>query len=329
MRAVVYSRFGPPDVLRLTEVPTPTPKHDEVLIRIHATTVTSAESGMRQGRPLWGRAIIGFTRPRRSMRTLGIELAGEVAAVGRDVIRFRAGDQVYGFAGFNPGANADYLCLPAKASLATKPANITFAQAAAAVDGSTTSLYFLRDKARVLPGQRVLIIGASGSIGTYAVQLAKYLGAHVTGVCSTRNVALVTELGADAVVDYTREDFTRSGQRYDVVFDTVGKSSFRACRAILAPHGCYVPTTGPLSMYLQAVWTSLRPGPKVKTGMSVQKNEALVFLRNLIESDQLRIIIDRVYPLEDIVEAHRYVDQGRKRGNVVVTLVPDQAGNPA
>jgi NADPH2:quinone reductase len=324
MRAVVYSRFGPPDVLRLTEAPIPTPKHDEVLIRIHATTVTSAETAMRQGRPLWGRVIIGFTRPRRSMRTLGIELSGEVAAVGRDVTRFRAGDQVYGFAGFSIGANADYLCLPAKASLAIKPANTTFAQAAAAVDGATTSLYFLRDKAHVQPGQRVLVIGASGSIGTYAVQLAKHFGAHVTGVCSTRNIALVTELGADAVVDYTREDFTQGAQRYDIVFDTVGKSSFRACRKVLAPGGCYVPTTGPVSIYLSALWTALRPGPKVKVGMSVEKNEALVFLRDLIESDKLRIIIDRVYPLDEIVEAHRYVDQGRKRGNVVVSLVPEE-----
>ncbi len=323
MRAVVYSRFGPPDVLRLTDVPTPTPKHDEVLIRIHATTVTSAESGMRQGRPLWGRAIIGFTRPRRSMRTLGIELAGEVTAAGREVTRFKPGDQVYGFAGFNPGANADYLCLPAKASLAIKPANTTYVQAAAAVDGSTTSLYFLRDKARVQPGQRVLIVGASGSIGTYAVQLAKHLGAHVTGVCSTRNVGLVTELGADAVIDYTQEDFAKGGHKYDVVFDTVGKSSWRACKRILTRTGCYVPTTGLVNMSLRALWTSLRPGPKVKTGMSVQKNDALVFLRELIEAGKLRIIVDRVYPLEEIVEAHRYVDSGRKRGNVVVTLVPE------
>ncbi len=323
MRAVVYSRFGPPDVLRLTDVPTPAPKHDEVLIRIHATTVTSAESGMRQGRPLWGRAIIGFRRPRRSMRTLGIELAGEVTAAGREVTRFKPGDQVYGFAGFNPGANADYLCLPAKASLAIKPANTTYVQAAAAVDGSTTSLYFLRDKARVQPGQRVLIVGASGSIGTYAVQLAKHLGAHVTGVCSTRNVGLVTELGADAVIDYTQEDFAKGAHKYDVVFDTVGKSSWRACKRILTRTGCYVPTTGLVNMSLRALWTSLRPGPKVKTGMSVQKNDALVFLRELIEAGKLRIIVDRVYPLEEIVEAHRYVDSGRKRGNVVVTLVPE------
>lgn len=297
----------------------PTPKPDEVLIRIQATTVTSAETGMRQGRPLWGRVILGVTRPRRAMRTLGIELAGTVAAAGRDVTRFRPGDEVFGFAGFRIGANADYMCLPARASLAIKPANITHAQAAAVVDGASTALYFLRDKANVRAGQRVLVIGASGSIGTYAVQLARHFGAHVTGVCSTGNVELVTSLGADEVIDYTREDFTGRAARYDVVFDTVGKSSYSRCRPLLSRTGFYLPTTG-LANNLLAAWTAVRGGPKVKVGMSVKKNDALAFLRDLIESDKLRIVIDRTYPLEAIVDAHRYVDQGRKRGNVVVTL---------
>jgi NADPH2:quinone reductase len=322
MRAVVYTRFGAPEVLRLVEVPEPVPRRDEVMIRVHATTVTSAEVGMRKGQPAWGRVIIGFTRPRRRMRTLGIELAGEVIAVGRDVTRFRAGDEVFGFAGFRPGANADYMCLPQGASLAIKPVNITFAQAASAVDGASTALYFLRDKAHVQAGQRVLIIGASGSIGTYAVQLAKHFGAHVTGVCSTANVDLVGSLGADAVIDYTHQDFTRGDERYDIIFDTVGKSSYRRCRPVLRDTGYYLPTTGLAVNNLLTAWTALRRGPRVKAGMSVQKHEALVVIRDLVEAEQLRIVVDRTFPLEEIVEAHRYVDTGRKRGNVVVTLVP-------
>ena len=319
---MVYTRFGGPEVLHVVEAPVPSPKHDEVLIRVHATTVTSAETGMRQGRPLWGRVIIGFTRPRRRMRTLGIELAGTVTAVGRDVTRFRVGDEVFGFAGFNPGANADYMRLPQRASLAIKPANTTHAQAAAGVDGASTALYFLRDKADIRAGQRVLVIGASGSIGTAAVQLGKHFGAHVTGVCSTGNVDLVRSLGADVVIDYTREDFTRGTDRYDIIFDTVTKSSYARCRPVLRETGCYLPTTG-LANNLLAAWTAARPGPRVKVGMSVQKNEALVFLRGLIEAEQLRTVIDRTYALEEIVDAHRYVDTGRKRGNVVVTLLPE------
>ncbi|WP_230416017.1 NAD(P)-dependent alcohol dehydrogenase [Micromonospora tarapacensis] len=323
VRAVVYTKFGPPEVLRLVERPTPEPKPNEVLIRVHATTVTSAESGMRQGRPLWGRVIIGLTGPRRAMRTLGIELSGEIAAIGEKVTRFRLGDKVFGFAGFQPGANADYMCLRQTASLAIKPANTTFAQAAAAVDGSSTALFFLRDKANIKPGQRVLVIGASGSIGTYAVQLAKHFGAHVTGVCSTRNLDLVRELGADDVVDYTTEDFTKRGERYDIVFDTVGKSSYRRCRRVLRDDGVYLPTTGLVTNNLLTAWTAMRRGPKVKAGMSVEKSEALVLLRDLIEADSLRIVVDKTYPLERVTDAHRYVDQGRKRGNVVVTLIDD------
>jgi len=319
MRAAVFTRFGPPDVLGVREVDRPSPKDHEVLIRVRATTVTSAESGMRQGRPLWGRAIIGFIAPRKRIRTLGIELAGEVAAVGKDVTRFRPGDRVFGFTGFGAGANAEYTCMRERGSLALMPDNTTFEQAAAAVDGSSTALYFLRDKAGIQSGQRVLVIGASGSIGTYAVQLAKHFGAHVTGVCSTRNVDLVQSLGADEVVDYTATDFTQGDERYDIVFDTVGKSSFRRCRRVLTRTGLYLPTTG-LANMVWAATSAVSGGPKVKTGMSVEKKEALAFLRDLIGAGQLRVVIDRTYPLEEIAEAHRYVDQGRKRGNVVVTI---------
>jgi len=319
MKAVVYERFGAPEVLQLREVEKPIPKPGEVLIKIHATTVTSAEAAMRRGEPLWGRVIIGFFRPRKRMRTLGTELAGEIEAVGAGVTRFVPGDRVYGFAGFRIGANAQYLCLPAEASLALKPKNKTFEESAAAVDGPTTALYFLRDKAGLRRGQKVLIIGASGSIGTYAVQLARSYGAEVTGVCSTANVDLVKSLGANHVIDYTRSDFTKNQNAYDVVFDTVGKSSFGRCKASLVRGGYYIPTTGLVNV-LWALWTWLRGGKRVLAGMSVEKNAALAHVRDLLEADALHVVIDRRYSLEQIVEAHQYVDKGRKRGNVVVTV---------
>jgi NADPH2:quinone reductase len=321
MRAVVYDRFGPPDVLRLEEVDKPVPGDDEVLVRIHASTVTSAEIMMRTGRPLWGRVVLGFRRPRRKMRRLGLELAGEIESVGSQVRRFRAGDEVFGFAGFNIGACADYKCLPEKASLALKPANTTYDEAAAAVDGATTALFFLRDKGKIRRGEKVLVNGASGSIGTYAVQLAKHFGAEVTGVCSGRNAQLVRSLGADHVVDYTQQSFTENGERYDIIFDAVGRSSFAACRGSLTGTGRYLATTG-LVNYPLAVWTRLRGGPRVVSGMSVDKNGALVVLRDLIEAGRLRIIIDRRYPLDQIADAHRYVETGHKSGNVVIAVHP-------
>ena len=319
MKAVVYTRFGPPEVLAVEEVAKPTPRADEVLVRVHATTVTSAEAAMRRGEPLWGRVILGFFRPRKRMRTLGTELAGVIESVGESVTRFRPGDEVFGFAGFSIGANAEYMRLRERGSLALKPRNRTFEEAAAAVDGASTALYFLRDKAAIRRDQRVLVVGASGSIGTYAVQLARYFGAHVTAVCSMGNADLVRSLGAHEVVDYTREDFTRNGKTYDIIFDTVGKSSFRRCQGSLTPSGCYLPTTG-LFNYVLSAWTRLWGGKRVRTGMSVDKRDALEFLRPLIEADALRVVIDRRYEIDDIVEAHRYVDSGRKRGNVVVTV---------
>jgi NADPH:quinone reductase-like Zn-dependent oxidoreductase len=319
MRAVVYDRFGSADVLRVEEVEKPVPGDDEVLIRVHASTVTSAECQMRTGRPLWGRVLLGFRRPRRRMRRMGLELAGEVESVGGNVRRFRPGDEVFGFAGFNIGTCADYKCLPEKASLALKPVGTTYAEAAAVVDGATTALFFLRDKAKIQSGEKVLIIGASGSIGTYAVQLAKHFGAEVTGVCSGRNAELVRSLGADKVIDYTRENFTENGERYDIVFDTVGRSSFSASRGSLTGKGRYIATTG-LHNYFLAAWTALRGGPRVVSGMSVEKNAALGFLRDLLDAGRLRIVIDRRYPLEQIADAHRYVETGHKSGNVVIAV---------
>jgi NADPH:quinone reductase-like Zn-dependent oxidoreductase len=271
---------------------------------------------------MWGRVVIGLRRPRKRVRVLGLEFAGEVTAVGPAARQFRAGDRVFGFTGFDVGANAEYKCLSERASVATVPANVTYAQAAASVDGFTTAWYFLRELAHVRPGQRVLVIGGSGSIGTYAVQLAKQAGAVVHAVCSGRNAKLVESLGADRVFDYTVEDFTTSGQRYDAVFDTVGRSSFARCRRVLAPRGCYLPTTGLVNNVL-ALRTAVTGGPRVRTGMSVRKHAALAELREQIGQDRLRIVIDRSYPLAEIVEAHRYVDSGHKVGNVVITVVDD------
>jgi NADPH2:quinone reductase len=319
MRAVVFAEYGAPEVLKLDEVDQPTPGNGEVLVKVHATTVTTAECMMRRGQPRWGRIIIGLRRPRKKIRTLGLELAGEIEAVGRGVQRFRKGDQVFGFTSFSVGSYAEYKCMPETGSLALKPVNTTYLEAAAAVDGASTALYFLRDKAKIRTGQKVLIIGASGSIGTYAVQLAKHFGAEVTGVCSGRNVELVTSLGADQVIDYTTTDFTDSGGTYDVIFDTVGRSSFSKCKGSLTQNGCYISTTGLQNAFL-ALWTSITGGKQVKSGMSVDKREALPYIRDLVEANEIKIVIDRHYPMEQIVEAHRYVETGHKRGNVAIAV---------
>ncbi|MCG8350860.1 MAG: NAD(P)-dependent alcohol dehydrogenase [Chloroflexales bacterium] len=317
MKAIVYTHYGPPDVLELKEIAKPVPKDNEVLIRVYATTVTAADGMVRRGEPLWGRIIIGLRKPRKKL--LGLELAGEIESVGKDVKRFRKGDQVFGFTGFGVGAYAQYTCMPEKGSLVTKPANMTYEEAAAAVDGASTALFFLRDKAHIQSGQQVLINGASGSIGTFAVQLAKYFGAEVTGVCSATNVAMVKSLGADQVIDYTQEDFTQRVETYDIIFDTVGKTSFSRCKGSLKQNGCYLPTIG-LINYLLMLWTSIMGGKKVISGMSIEKTEALIFLKGLIEVGKIKPVIDRHYPLEQIAEAHRYVDTGHKKGNVVITL---------
>ena len=324
MKTVVFKQYGPPNVLQIQERMKPVPKDREVLIKVYATTVTATDCLMRQGEPRWGRVILGLRKPRPKREILGLELAGEVEAVGSHVTRFQVGDQVVGFTGFGSGAYAEYNCMSEAASLAHKPCNISYAEAAAVVDGATTALFFLQDLAQLQSGEHVLINGASGSIGTYAVQLASYFGAHVTGVCSTRNIDLVKSLGADKVIDYTQTDFTSNQAAYDVIFDTVGKSSWRRCKTALKPNGRYLSTTG-LHYYFLTAWTRLitrlpwgHAGKKVVSGMSINKAEALKFLTQLLEDDQLKIVIDRTYAIEQIVEAHRYVDQGHKRGNVVM-----------
>jgi NADPH:quinone reductase-like Zn-dependent oxidoreductase len=318
VKAVVYTRYGPPEVLRLEEMQRPAPRDDEVLIRVHATTVTGTEIPMRKGKGLDFRIVIGLRRPRARYRVLGMELAGEIELLGKAVTRFKQGDQVYGFTGFGLGGYAEYCRMPEKGSLAIKPANLTHEEAAAVVDGATTALFFL-NKAWIRRGQDVLVNGASGSIGAYAVQLAKHFGAHVTGVCSTANLELVRSLGADRVIDYTAEDFTASDRTYDIIFDTAGKSSFSRCKGSLKKGGRYLLTVGWRS-YLVMLWTAVVGSKRLVCGMSYRKTDELVFLRELIEAGHLRPVVDRRFPLEDIVEAHRYVEAGHKRGNVVITV---------
>jgi NADPH:quinone reductase-like Zn-dependent oxidoreductase len=320
MKAIVRSGYGPPDVLQLKDVEKPVPKNNEVLIRVYATTVTTADGMMRRGESLAGRIVMGFGSPRKRYRIPGLELAGEIESVGKDVERFKKGDQVFGFTGFGPGAHAEYTCMRENGSLAIKPSNVTYEEAAALVDGASTALFFLRDKAHVHRGQKVLINGAAGSIGTFAVQLANYFGAEVTGVCGAENLALVKSLGAREVIDYTQEEFTGRADSYDVVFDTVGKSSFSHCKGSLKENGCYLVTVMGLVPIIQTLWTRVMGGKKAIFALSVNKGESLAFLKDLVEDGKLRPVIDRSYPLEQIAEAHRYVDKGHKKGNVVITL---------
>lgn len=320
MRAIVYEKYGTPDVLQLKEVEKPSPKDNEVRIRVHAAIVTPSDCAFRKADPFMVRFIYGLTSPKNKI--LGVELAGEIESVGTGVTLFKKGDQVFGISPKSFGAHAEYTCLPENDPVAIKPANMTFEEAVGVCDGALTALIFLRDTAKIQSGQKVLINGASGSVGSYAVQLAKYFGAEVTGVCSTANLGMVEALGADKVIDYTKVDFTKSGQSYDVIFDAVGKSSFLSCKSSLTPRGIYLSTVPTLSTILQMLWTSKSGSKKAKfvTAGLMQNKGNLIFLKELIEAGQLKSVIDRRYPLEQTAEAHRYVEKGHKKGNVVITL---------
>jgi NADPH:quinone reductase-like Zn-dependent oxidoreductase len=322
MKAVVYTTYGTPDVLQISEVPTPTPKTNEVLIRIHAAAVTTTDCNLRGGDKLM-RLVFGLRRPKRQV--LGTEFAGEIEAVGKDVTRFRAGDQVFAATGAGFGAHAEYICLPEDAALAPKPTNATYAEAAAICEGGMTALPFLRDTGKIQHGDRVLINGASGAVGASAVQLAKAFGADVTGVCGPTNVDLVRSLGADTVIDYSQTDFTRTGQLYDIIFDAVGKSSFSRCKDSLKPDGVYLATVPSLALYAHVLWTAKLGGKKAKvaaTGLrpASEKVTDLRYLSGLAEAGTLTPTLDRSYPMTQVAEAHRHVETGHKKGSIVITM---------
>jgi 2-desacetyl-2-hydroxyethyl bacteriochlorophyllide A dehydrogenase len=325
MKAIVYTKYGPPDVLELKEVEKPTPKDNEVLVKVYATSVTTGDCNARgfifvpPGFGFLPRLMFGLRKPKQTI--LGMELSGEIETVGKDVKLFRKGDQVFGITGANFGTYAQYVCLAEDTRLVIKPANMTYEEAAAIPFGATTALFFLRDVAKIQRGQKVLIIGASGCVGTYAVQLAKYYGAEVTGVCSTANLELVKSLGADKVIDYTQEDFTQNGETYDIIFDmVVGKTSFARCKGSLKQNGLYLAGAGGLQEFIQMAWTSMTGGKKAIAGMAPDRQEDLLFLKELIEAGKIKPVIDRRYPLAQTADAHRYVDQGHKKGSVVITV---------
>ena len=314
MRAVVHDRYGPPEVLRLEEVERPGPKDDEVLVRVHATTVSQTDCHMRRAKPFIWRFMLGLLRPKRMI--LGLEFAGEVEAVGAAVTDFAVGDRVFGM---RNGAHAEYVCVRETGFLAPMPAGMAFEEAAAVCDGVNQARAHLK-RANVGTGTRLLVYGASGSCGTAAVQLARYFDAHVTAVCNTKNVELVRSLGADEVVDYLQEDFTKSGETYDVVLDAVGKHSFFRSRRALKPGGLYVATDRLYNLPLALLMSKSRKRKVVFTTDWRPGRENILFLKGLIEAGKYRAVIDRTYPLEDVVEATRYVDTWQKTGNVVLTL---------
>lgn len=330
MKAIVYEEFGPPDVLQLKDVEKPSPKDNELLIRVDATTVNYGDITARNFRNIsprkfnmpflfliFARLYFGLRKPR--VRILGSEFAGRIEAIGKDVKWFREGDEVFGYRGQPMGAYAEYLCMPEKGVVAAKPANMTAEEAACIPYGAITALNILK-KADIRSGQKVLVNGASGGIGSAAVQLAKHYGAEVTGVCATPRLEFVRSLGADKVIDHTKEDFTERDETYDLIFDILGKSSFARCKNSLKKNGRYLLASFKTKPLFQMLWTSMRSGKKVICGMSSYRSEDLASIKELAGAGKIKAIIDRRYPLEQAAEAHRYVETGLKKGSIVITL---------
>jgi NADPH:quinone reductase-like Zn-dependent oxidoreductase len=322
MKAAVYTTYGPPEVLQVVEVEKPVPKDSEVLIRIVATTVTSRDWRFRKAEPFIARFFTGLLKPKLAI--LGSDLAGVVEEVGSAVTLFKVGDPIFGTTDHDLGAHAEYKCIAEKGILTIIPDIIGFEEASTVFFGGHTALHFLR-KANIKNGQQVLVVGASGSVGSYGVQLAKYYGAEVTAVCSTDNLDLVKSLGADKIIDYSKEDFTKSGKKYDVIFDTVGKNSFSGCIKSLKKNGFYLGTVMmSLPLLVQWLWTLLTTRKKVVGGSAGEHSEDLTILKELIETGHLKPVIDRRYPLEQIADAHRYAEKGHKKGIVVIRVTPNK-----
>ena len=325
MKAVLHTHYGSPDLLEFREVDKPTPKANEVLIAIHATTVSTGDCNVRNFtfvtksmRPI-AKLMFGIGKPWKK-RVLGTELAGEVEGAGKDVTRFKTGDRVVASTGMAGGGHAQYACLPETGAVVIKPDSLTGEEAVAIPFGANTALYYLRDLGKIQAGQDVVIIGASGAIGSAAVQLAKHFGATVTGVCSGANVELVKSLGADTVIDYTREDFTRNGRTYDLIFDVVGATTFDRCQHSLKPDGVFLQNIMELSDVVRALWTSVTGGKKIKGGVAIGNQKGMRLIAELAAAGTLKPVIDRSYPLEQLAEAFKYVERGHKKGNIVITV---------
>jgi NADPH:quinone reductase-like Zn-dependent oxidoreductase len=325
MKAVVFKQYGDPEVLQLTKIEKPIPKDNEVLVNIHATSVTAEDPKMRgfNHPPLLKLPVgfmFGFKKPKKSV--LGIEFSGIIEAVGAKVIRYKSGEQVFGYTGLTFGAYAEYKCMPENGLMYFKPENLSFEESACMVNGSLSAMVYLSKKGKIKEKDNILIYGASGSVGTAAVQLAKYFGANVTGVCSTKNIELVKSIGADLVIDYTKQDFTKSNKSYDIIFDTIGKTSMKECMTLLKPKGKYLLTEFRFSHILAAIYTSLFKRKKVIVASSnfYWKKEDLIFLKKIAEKGHFKPIIDKVFTLEEIVEAHKFVELGHKVGNVAILV---------
>jgi NADPH:quinone reductase-like Zn-dependent oxidoreductase len=330
MKAIVFTEYGPPDVLKLKELQKPTPKNKEILIRVHATQVGYGDILARNFKNVSPRKFnmpflfwflvkifFGFRKPK--IKILGSEFAGVIDSTGKDVKIFKNGDEVFGYLGQKMSANAEYLCMPEDGIVTLKPVNTNFEEAATIPYGGIMALGILR-KVNIQTGQKVLINGSSGGIGSIAVQLAKYFGAEVTGVCSTPRLELVKSLGADKVIDYTKEDFTQNGETYDVILDILGKSSFSRCKNSLRKKGCYLLASFKMKQLFQMLWTSIISNKKVICAMSTENIEGLIFIKKLVEERKIKSIIDKRFPLEHTAEAHRYVEEGYKKGSVVITI---------